>query len=131
MTVRHHRSKLLRTWMVASCVYVLAAIGFSVTPLQDAFKAAGRAPALAPATSSGSVRGASEASRMTLAKAVGKQALIVFAPPALVLWFGWDVWFAFTGFFPPRREAAKAGRDDAEDPALQPADENPLRRPGG
>jgi hypothetical protein len=98
--------------MVASSVYVLAAIGSSITPLQDAFEAAGRAPQQA---SSGPVQGASEAPRMTLMKAVGKQALIVLAPPALLLWFGWDVWFAFTGFFPPRREATITGRDNGGD----------------
>ena len=42
---------------------------------------------------------------MKVAKAVGKQAAIVLGPPALALWFGWDVWFAVTGFFPGLRRS--------------------------
>jgi hypothetical protein len=43
---------------------------------------------------------------VAIARAVGKQAAIVLGPPALALWFGWDVWFALTGFFPARRKPA-------------------------
>jgi hypothetical protein len=117
MTARRRRSKLLGAWMVASAVYVLVAAGFSVTPIRHALTAADRAaPPPVPATSSGPVPEAPDPPAVTIAKAVGKQALVVFAPPALALWFGWDVWFAVTGFFPRRDRIREAEGQGAEEP---------------
>ncbi len=50
--------------------------------------------------STGPIPDAPDTGPVKIAKAVAKQGAIVFAPPALALWFGWDVWFAVTGFFP-------------------------------
>jgi hypothetical protein len=46
---------------------------------------------------------------MIIGKAFAEQAAIALAPPLLVLWFGWDVWFAAAGFLQP----GKRPQDDA------------------
>lgn len=115
MTAHPVGSKLFRAWAVASALYVLVAIGFSLAPIQAAFEAADRTPAAAPAASGNRRAEAPDTPRLKIAKAVGKQALIVLAPPALVLWFGWDAWFAITGFFPSRRTRSDEARDPARD----------------
>jgi hypothetical protein len=114
MTARRPASKLLRTWMIASSAYVLGAIGFSVTPIRDAIAAAGPAPQSVQATESRHGREATEPPTVRIARTVGKQALITFAPPALALWFGWDVWFAIQGFSRRGGATPEAERHEAD-----------------
>lgn len=95
--------------MVATAIYVAAAAAFSISPVQHAIAEAKATPSAPPprVATSGPIPDEPDTGPMKIAKAVGKQAAIVFGPPALVLWFGWDVWFAVTGFFPGRRRPAQ------------------------
>jgi hypothetical protein len=92
---------LIRAWTVASIVYVLIAGGLSVGPIRRAFAQADRpvaAVAAPPPSSRGPIPDAPDSPGVMVAKAVGKQAALVFGPPLLALWFGWDAWFAIQGF---------------------------------
>jgi hypothetical protein len=39
---------------------------------------------------------------LAIGKVIVRQVALSVGPPLLVLWFGWDVWFAVTGFLQPR-----------------------------
>jgi len=94
-------SGLMRAWTLASIAYVLVAGGLSVGPIQRAFAQADRpvaAVAAPPPPSTGPLPDAPDSPGVRVAKAVGKQVALVFGPPLLALWFGWDAWFAIQGF---------------------------------
>ncbi|HEX4095934.1 MAG TPA: hypothetical protein VHX64_04355 [Caulobacteraceae bacterium] len=98
---RRPGANLVRAWAVASAVYVLVVGALSVAPIREALAQAAR-PAAAPPTvrvGDGPVPEAPDTPTLKLAKAIGKQAAIALAPPFLVLWFGWDLWFAIQGFW--------------------------------
>jgi hypothetical protein len=80
---------------VAATLYALVAVGLSVAPLRAAFHQ------LASASAS---EGPTRAAALDFGKVAARQAIVVAAPPFLLLWFGWDVWFAFVGFFGPKPE---------------------------
>lgn len=94
-------ARLIRVWTAAAILYVAAAGWLSVAPIRAALaQADGPAPASAsiPASWKGPLPDAPDSPAVKVAKTVAKQAAITFAPPFLVLWFGWDVWFAARGF---------------------------------
>ena len=93
---------LWRFWLVAALIYVLAVAGLSVEPVRQAFRSA-RYAAPASAVSvhvspTGPIPDAPASPRLHAYQVAGRQALIAIAPPLLLLWFGWDAWFAVTGF---------------------------------
>jgi hypothetical protein len=91
--------------MIAAAFYVVVAAGFSVTPIRHAVAEAQafRPPPRARSTL-GPIPEAPDTAPVRIAKALARQAAIVLGPPALALWFGWDLWFALSGFFPSRRK---------------------------
>lgn len=102
-------ARLVRVWTAAAILYVAAAGWFSVAPIRAALaQADGPAPALAPLPASwkGPLPDAPDSPTVKVAKTVAKQAAITFAPPFLVLWFGWDVWFAARGFLATREKGS-------------------------
>jgi len=110
------RSRLLRLWTIVSAAYVLVAAAASAGPLQAtverALAAAPRPAAAQPLhPSGGPIPEAPDGRGEMLAKAIGLEALLLAGPPLLLLWFGWDVWFALAGFFPG---AAGLASDRAE-----------------
>lgn len=99
------RSRLLRLWSIVSAAYVAVAVAASAGPLQAAVERAltttpppASAQPLQP--SGGPIPEAPDSQGQMLAKAIGLEALLLAGPPLLLLWFGWDVWFALAGFFP-------------------------------
>ncbi|HZZ68548.1 MAG TPA: hypothetical protein VFE18_10275 [Phenylobacterium sp.] len=103
-------ANLVRAWAVASALYVLVAGALSVAPIREALAQAAHPAAAAPIVrvGDGPVPEAPDTPAIKLAKAIGKQAAIAFAPPLLLLWFGWDLWFAIQGFW--RRDRDLSGR---------------------
>jgi hypothetical protein len=98
-------ASLFRFWALASLLYCLVAGALSVAPIRTALAQANEPqppPTTAPQTSRGPVPEAPDTPTVKVAKSVAKQAAIVFAPPLLTLWFGWDLWFAVVGFLSPR-----------------------------
>ena len=93
---------LWRFWLVAALIYVLAVLGLSVGPVRQAFRSARQtaptntAPVYVSPT--GPIPDAPASPRLHAYRLAGRQALIAIAPPLLLLWFGWDAWFAVTGF---------------------------------
>jgi hypothetical protein len=105
-------ARLLKGWALSSVIYVGVAGAFSVEPVRTALAQADspRPPPLAPdpaAAPTGPLPDAPDTPSVRIAKTVAKQAAITFAPPLLVLWFGWDVWFAVVGFLSPDRKAGR------------------------
>lgn len=126
----HSRSRLLRAWAIVSAAYVLIAAAGSAGPLSAAIGQAQTAQARPAAAqglphrrepAGGPIPDAPDSPSEKMAKAVGAEILLLFGPPLLLLWFGWDVWFALTGFFPAvnrtsrRRAEAPAGEGRAPD----------------
>ena len=96
--------------MIAAAIYVFIAAGVSLGPIRNAIDEAQSfkpPPPPRAASTSGPIPEAPATASVKIAKALAKQAAIVFGPPALALWFGWDVWFAVTGFFPSRRKTVE------------------------
>ncbi|HEX3886881.1 MAG TPA: hypothetical protein VHW05_05250 [Phenylobacterium sp.] len=108
---RRPGANLVGAWAVASAIYVLVAGALSVSPIREALAQAAH-PAATPApivrVGDGPVPEAPDTPTLKLAKAIGKQAAIALAPPFLVLWFGWDLWFAIQGFW--RQDRDLSGR---------------------
>jgi hypothetical protein len=103
---------LLRIWLVAAAVYVLVAGAMSVAPIKAALLRAHEPPPARPAQvapTNGPIPDAPDSPAIALAKSLARQAAVVAGPPLLTLWFGWDFWFAVTGFLERR---AHAGRGD-------------------
>jgi hypothetical protein len=96
---------LLRCWLGASAFYVVIACIMSVAPIRSAVAQAHH-PATPPVHQSERLNGplpdGPESPAFMIGKAVARQTALTLAPPFLVLWFGWDVWFAVTGFLQPR-----------------------------
>lgn len=117
------RRRLLRVWAVVSAAYVLIAAAASAGPLQAAVRHALAAPPAAaqplqPApVPGGPIPEAPDSPAEMLAKAIGLEALLLLGPPLLLLWLGWDVWFALAGFIPglsgasPPSDSPRAGAD--------------------
>jgi len=80
--------RLFKVWAVSAILYGLTASALSVAPIRRAWLDA--LPASVPSQ---------QVRVVMVAKVVGRQAAIVAGPPLLLLWFGWDVWFAAVGFF--------------------------------
>lgn len=119
---RPSRSRLLRLWAIVASVYVLVAAAASAGPLKAAIAHAQtvRQPAAArlrlePHAAGGPIPDAPDSPVELVAKAVGLEVLLLAGPPLLLLWFGWDVWFALAGFFPALGKAS----EHAEPPARQ------------
>jgi hypothetical protein len=96
----------VKVWLIAALAYGLAAGLLSVAPIRTAITQAQRpvAPPARPDSGlSGPLPDAPDSPGLALGKVIGRQAVLVVGPPLLVLWFGWDVWFAVTGFLRPRR----------------------------
>jgi hypothetical protein len=90
---------LFRVWLAVSLVYVLGIGVLSVGPIRSAIELAGRpAPPPAPVVHTTGPEPSVESPTMRAAEIVGRQVLIGLAPPLLLLWFGWDAWFAVAGF---------------------------------
>jgi hypothetical protein len=87
---------LLKCWVVAAAIYVVAAGVMSVAPIRIAIVRADHTRASPPS--------------LVIGEVVARQAAITLAPPLLALWFGWDLWFAAVGFLRP----TPATRDDDE-----------------
>ncbi|MFI4966409.1 MAG: hypothetical protein ACHP9T_13705 [Caulobacterales bacterium] len=107
---RRPGARLIRTWALASIAYVAAAGALSVAPVREVMTQAARPAPLAPtlpASWKGPLPDAPDSPAVKVAKVVARQAVIAFAPPFLVLWFGWDVWFAARGFLAPDRKAPR------------------------
>ena len=104
MTAKRHSfygRRLFQAWVLVASVYACAATVFSIAPIRSAILAAPSATTAAAAPNLG-------AHKTEVAKIAARQAAIVVVPPLLLLWFGWDVWFALVGFF---------GRDTDENDA--------------
>jgi hypothetical protein len=80
--------RLFKAWAVAAVLYGLTASALSVAPIRRTWLDA--SPASVPSQ---------QVRVVMVAKVVGRQAAIVAGPPLLLLWFGWDVWFAVVGLF--------------------------------
>jgi len=107
-------ARLLKAWAAASILYVGVAGGLSAQPIRAAIAEARQPappplPQPPPRVPTGPIPDPPDTPAVKLAKTVAKQAAIVIAPPLLVLWFGWDVWFAVVGFLSRDR----GGRDDS------------------
>ena len=96
---------LLTCWLVASAFYVLVVGALSVEPIRLAIMQA-QHPRASPLQryerSTGPLPDAPDRPGVAIAKAVARQGALIVGPPLLVLWFGWDVWFAVVGFLKPR-----------------------------
>jgi hypothetical protein len=119
--------RIFRVWLAASALYV-AVIGLiSIAPIRTAIETAKQAPAptappAAPIHTTGPIADAPASPGMKAAEVAGRQALIAAAPPLLLLWFGWDLWFAVSGLLPLRRSAPKTEEASSSFPS-------PRRRP--
>ncbi|HEY8003664.1 MAG TPA: hypothetical protein VIE16_05515 [Phenylobacterium sp.] len=103
-------SRLLKVWAVISVLYVGVAGALSVHPIRSAIAEAGQPAAAIPAPrldTRGPLPEAPDTPAMKLGKTVARQAAITLAPPLLALWFGWDLWFALTGFLSRGHEPSK------------------------
>jgi hypothetical protein len=93
---------------MAAAAYVLVAAAGSAGPFITAIEQAQTVeahPALAqrlpePPANGGPIPDAPDSPAERIAKAVGVEVLLLAGPPLLLLWFGWDVWFALAGFLP-------------------------------
>ena len=94
---------------MVALVYVVAAGWMSVAPIRSAIADAQRPPVAVPARGlPGPVDARfSHRSEAAVGKIVARQAAVTFGPPLLVLWFGWDVWFAVIGFLPATGSAQR------------------------
>jgi hypothetical protein len=93
--------RLFKAWAVAAAIYVAVAIGFSVAPIRSALERTAD-------TAGGPPSSAQSAPRQPALLEVGaRQAAIVAGPPLVLLWFGWDLWFAVLGFLEPKRDPAE------------------------
>ena len=102
------RRRLLRAWAAASAASVLIAALGSAQPFMAAVARAPAAPAptlmgrkahpRGPAD--GPIPDAPDGPAEVSAKAAGAELWLLAGPPLLLLWLGWDVWFALVGFFP-------------------------------
>lgn len=108
---------LLKGWFIAAGLYVSVAGAYSVQPVQAAIRHV-RSPGVAlPAgtgKSSDARRRGPDNPALAVAEVAAKQGAIVFGPPFLTLWFGWDVWFAVVGFLELRRRSLRQLHDAAE-----------------
>lgn len=116
------RRRLLRLWAVVSAAYVVIAAAGSALPLRAAIGRAQAAharaaeappPRVRPPRPDGPLPETPDGPAEILAKAAGGELLLLAGPPLLLLWFGWDVWFALAGFFPA---LDRASRKRAETP---------------
>lgn len=110
---------LLKAWLLVALIYVAAAAAFSVAPIQSAIRGAPSEQVAPPGqleARKGALRDPPPSQAVRIGKAVAIQAGITFAPPLLVLWFGWDVWFAVIGFLPGQARPPAQGPDAASDP---------------
>lgn len=108
---------LLKGWFIVAVLYVVMAGAYSVQPVQAAIRHV-RSPGVSlPAgtgKSSDARRRGPDNPALAVAEVAAKQGAIVFGPPFLTLWFGWDVWFAVVGFLEPRRRFLREPDDAAE-----------------
>lgn len=94
------RHRLLQGWLVLAMLYVAVAGALSAAPIRHAIAQAQEPappyvqPKVAP---TGPLPEAPDSPSLRLWKVIGRQGLIIAAPPLLALWFGWDVWFAVSG----------------------------------
>jgi hypothetical protein len=101
--------------------YVLIAAAVTAGPLRAAIEEARARPAATqpvapPAAARGPIPDAQDGPTEIVLKAIGVEVLALFAPPLLLLWFGWDVWFALAGFAPRLAGAAKPDATDEASP---------------
>jgi hypothetical protein len=68
----------------------------------------------APVNLNGPLPSPPDSPGVAAAKVVARQAAIIFAPPLLLLWFGWDLWFAAVGFLElhSTHRSNRSGRSD-------------------
>ena len=107
---------LLRTWAVAAVIYVVVAGAWSVAPIRAAVLRAQepvRAQPAPAAPADGPIPDAPDSPAVALAKSLAWHAAVVIGPPALTLWFGWDLWFAAAGLLELR---ARSRRPDEAPP---------------
>jgi hypothetical protein len=106
---------LFKGWVVAAAAYVLLATFHALGPIEAALARSQR-QAAAPPAQAGLPEGGSADEPAGAAPILGRTVLqygaIIFAPPLLVLWFGWDVWFAVTGFLERRPQDRPNGDVD-------------------
>jgi hypothetical protein len=106
--------KIFRVWLAASALYVAVIGVISITPMRTAIEAARNAPPPAPVVQTTGPIHTPESPAMKAASVIGRQALLGLAPPLLLLWFGWDLWFAVSGFRQLRRDR-RASPPDTRD----------------
>jgi hypothetical protein len=115
---RRRAQWLLKVWSVIALGWVIAAGSQSVRPITVALRHARVHHAVtvraAPFDPNGPLPTPPDSPDVAVAKVVARQAAIVVAPPLLLLWFGWDVWFAVAGFLDLRlkRRVNAPGQDD-------------------
>lgn len=91
---------LLGSWAAVSLLYVLVIGVISIGTIQSAADRA-RHPQVRPVLRAEAVTGpipdGPPGPAAAIGEAIAMQAALALGPPFLVLWFGWDVWFAVTG----------------------------------
>jgi hypothetical protein len=95
---------IFRAWAAGAIIYVLAAMAVSAAPLRAAFRDTRAAVGESATYDTLASTGRSASAKVKLREVVIKQVAIVIAPPLLLLWFGWDLWFAVAGFFDRRQD---------------------------
>lgn len=111
--IRQNRpgAKLLKCWIFASVVYVCVAGALSLAPVRAVLGEARHQPAPTQArVVTGPLPNRPQSPREKVLRVIAKQTAISLAPPLLVLWFGWDLWFAIVGFLPPPKRTEDTAR---------------------